>query len=554
MPLLPWRCLCLRGSLAHSAIIALARPLSSSPLPRAQPWPPKRRRRQERGPVASGSRKKRASAPQLSETQGIVQSQGHADSPLLSSSSQPPPSRVTTEGEVRGAVAPASILSSVEEKERELLRYFGRGRHLYDMVQLQSTSFALQRASCTQAQRVPLATLFPAPPRLEGQPSTSVSAAACLTEEPPGGIRVQPSAPCPLSTALATEETPAPTAPSAMPPPLAHVEPSHLFSGDGLQERQHSDWLRFRLLSARFSSATDSNKLFGAAEVPLRDVCTDVTDLWGTACMAWEEAMRTCRGALSSSGPYSVCFLVSYAQTQQRAAVGASMQRIVGQVCELARANSTPQLFRVIPIFIGMRPQALLETRSAACNAPVVEAGAKFDGRSTDNVTYAKGGLYTLAETVQCIARLGPHAFHPRTSADALSPEEPSRATPGLCTLEPQTFLLSDSWLHVRSVADLHSGKGAAGYAASDSRGGFTAAPPTSEEVWGHRGFEAPFFVPESMRRNVHVVPSVVTDCLSPKEERALARYVWCDMQRRVGNRHAAEAQPPPPPPPSKLL
>ncbi|KAG5476132.1 hypothetical protein LSCM4_05090 [Leishmania orientalis] len=550
MPLLSWRCLCLPGSLvAHSAVTTLARPFSSSRFLRARPRPLRRCRQQERSRATSLSRNKNASAPQRSGKQGILHAHPHADTPLFAPSSPPPASLTTTVDEAHTAGAPRGNSSSTEEKERDLLRYFGRGRCLYDTVSLQSASFALQRASCTQAQRVPLATLFPAPPRLDAQPSPSLSAAACLTEESPRRIGVEPSASFPVDMAVATAEAPALTAPSPVSPPLTHFAPSNLFSHDELQGRHHSDWLQFRLLSARFSSASDSNKFFGAAEVPLRDVCADMAELWSTACMAWEEAVRACSAAMPLSRQHSVCFLIGYAQTQQRAAVGASMQRIAEQVCGLTRTNSAPQLFRVIPVFIGMRTQATLKTDSTVCDSPLADVGATIDPRKADSVTYAKGGLYTLAGTVQCITRLGPHAFNPRMPADASPPAESSRTAPELlCTLEPQIFLLSDSWLHVRSVADLHSGHFVGGYSASDSRGGLATASPASERDWDRRSFKAPSFVPESTRRSVHVVPSVVTDHLSRKEERAVARYVWCDVQRRLGGHRTTETLQPPPP------
>lgn len=452
---------------------------------------------------------------------------------------------------MRGAATSLRTSCSTEEKERGLLRYFSCGRCLYDTVPLQSASFALQRASCTQAQRVPLVTLFPAPSPSELRPSLSASAAACPTAESPGPIGVQPPASHPVGKSVATAEGPTQVAPSTASSPLSRVLSSNLFSKYELQERHHSDWLQFRLLSARFSSAFDSNKFFGAAEKPLRDVCADMAEIWDTTCTAWEEAMQARNGATGSGAAglpkrHSACFLVCYVQTQQKAAVGVSMQRIAAQVCELARANYAPQLFRVVPVFIGVRAQMTLCMDATACSFLAADVAATVGAQTTETTVYATGGLYTVAETVQCITHLDPHAFDPRGSSDALPHVASSRGAPELlCTLEPQVFLLSDSWLHVRSVADLYGDDSSMSNSASDNRAASAAASPASEQARNLHAHGARSFVPESTRRNVHVIPAVVADRLSRKEERAIARYIWCDMQRRVsGWRAAATLQP----------
>ncbi|CAG9576428.1 conserved hypothetical protein [Leishmania major strain Friedlin] len=497
-------------------------------------------------PAVSPSSKKHASPPKPSGKQGVFRSHPRGGSQLSSFSSPPSPSPAMTVGDMHGAVAPPRTSCTTEEKERSLLRYFSRGRCLYDTVPLQSASFALQRASCTQAQRVPLVTLFPAPSPSESAASLSTSAAACPTAESPGLIGVQSSASRPVGKSVTTAEGPAPVAPPTASSPLSCNLSSDLFSSYELQEGQHSDRLQFRLLSARFSSASDSNKFFGAAEMPLRDVCADMAEIWDTMCTTWEDAMRAwsgppCSGAAGFSRRHSACFLVCYVQTQQKVAVGMSVQRIAAQVCELARANYAPQLFRVVPIFIGLRAQVTLCMDATACSSLAADVAPMVDARRTETVTYATGGLYTLAETVQCITRLGPHALDPRGSSDASPHVGSSRAAPELlCTLEPQVFLLSDSWLHVRSVADLY-GDDSLSNSASDSRSASAAAPPASEQGQNRHARRATSFVPESTRRNVHVVPAVVADRLSRIEERAIARYIWCNMQRRVSDRRTAE-------------
>ncbi|CAJ1027088.1 hypothetical protein, conserved [Leishmania lindenbergi] len=555
MPLLRWRCLCWRGSLsAYNAVTTVTRPFSRSSLSHARPRSHKRHQQAERSRTAPHPNKKRVSPPQSSGTHGILNSQPHTGSQRFSSAPSLSSSLTMAVGEVCGVVASPSISCSTEEKERELLRYFGRGRCLYDTVPLQSASFALQRASCMHAQRVPLATLFPAMPRLEGSASLSMPTAASPATESPALIRVQSSSSRLVGKAAATAESPALAAQPTASPPLAHFAPSNPFVNYELQARHHPDWLQFRLLSARFSSTSDSNKSFGAAEVPLRDVCADMAELWGTACTTWEEAMRTCCGTAACSAAcfpshYSVCFLVCYVQTQQKAAVGMSMQRIAEQVGELARANYAPQLFRVVPIFIGMRTQVELSMDTTTCDSLAAEVEATVDAQTPDTVTYATGGLYTMAETVQCITRLHPHIFDPRESVDVVShAASPCAASEVVYRLEPQVFLLSDSWLHVRSVADLFSDSSVMAYSASDSPAGFATASPASG--WGRtrHGHRVASFVPESTRHHVHVIPAVVTDRLSQREERAIARYVWCSVQRQVSDhRTAAPLQPPQP-------
>ncbi|GET89468.1 hypothetical protein, conserved [Leishmania tarentolae] len=552
MSLLSWGCQRVRGGRStYGPATALRRPFSSSTLSHARPPSRTRRRQEKRCRVASPSSKERTSPVQPSGKQGILHSHFHGDSQPSSSSLPPPPSLGTTVSDVQRAATPPRISCTTVEKERSLLRYFSRGRCLYDTVPLQSASFALQRASCTQAQRVPLATLFPAPFPLQAPASLSMSAIACPTAESPDAVGVQSSASCPTGKVRTTADGPVPVAPSATSPLLSNAVSSNLFSSYELHERQHSDWLQFRLLSARFSSASDSNKFFGAAEMPLRDVCADVAEIWTTTCTAWEEVICASgeaarSGAADFSRHHSACFLVCYAQTQQKVAVGMSMQRIAAQVCELARARHAPQLFRVVPIFIGVREQAVLRTGPTASSSLATDVEVTAGSRRIGATAYATGGLYTLAETVQCITRLEPHVFDAREFTVALPHVASSRTAPEfLCTLEPQVFLLSDSWLHVRNVADLYSDDSAMSDSASDSRSSSAAACPASEQEWNDHSGRSTSFVPESTRRNVHTVPAVVSDRLSRKEERAIARYIWCDMlQRFTDRRKVATLQP----------
>ncbi|KAK7201227.1 hypothetical protein NESM_000184300 [Novymonas esmeraldas] len=346
------------------------------------------------------------------------------------------------------------------ESERDLLRYFGRARRLYDPVPLHSASFTLQRASAQQAQRVPFATLFP----------TS----------------------------------------SPAPPTGGGDAAADLLAGVQLRASQQTDWQYFRHLSPRFSSVADSSKLFGATEVPLQDVCADVAALWKTACAAWEAAMEVVDGAAHHhrcgdpqrlSRHYAMCLVVCFSQTQEKWAVGSSMRRIASQVCGLASAGAAaPQLFATTPMFVGLQGRDGLGGTASA----------------SDTVAYPTGGLYTLAALVQCLTRLAPHVLHPRACGSPTSLQ-------GLgdpYTLQPLVFLLSDSWLHTRSVADLFG----------DDE--VSAAPPWRDGVVS--------FTPAAVRRSVHVVPAVVSDRLSGKEEDAFARFIWCTMQRQVNVRCGA--------------
>lgn len=100
--------------------------------------------------------------------------------------------------------------------------------------------------------------------------------------------------------------------------------------------------------------------------------------------------------------------------------------------------------------------------------------------------------------------------------------------------LDKRIIFLSDSWLHVRGIADLLRRPGAADRAAANSgedectpRSNRDAAAiaASDDHSVSHRPF---YFVPEYEDKQVYVFPAVITDRLSAKELDAFSQYLWC--------------------------
>ncbi|KPA86853.1 hypothetical protein ABB37_00902 [Leptomonas pyrrhocoris] len=425
----------------------------------------------------------------------------------------------------------------IREKERDLLRYFGRARHHYDAVPLHKATAALQCASNAQANRVPFATLFPSP-----------------TVSPPRASR----------TSLMNAEgganaslyaTTSDDAPYTSPPSVdasAFAAPN-LFVGYDHKLRQFPDWTRARALNTRFGSAVDGNKLFGAREVPLLDISEDTSTVWATLGTAWEEVLlrcsASCSAALSIPSHQSVCFVVCFAQTRQSFAIASSMHFMAQdavQRCAASPAAASP-IFAVVPIYVGVHAPLASTHRGE-------RRGTKQAQRTLHScVEYASGGLYTCSAVTQCLARM-----EPRTCAvPSTEPGQDARTY----RLDAHVFLVSDTWLNARSVADLYAGHlrasdaGAAAMHMADA----TSAHEEREGAEGiHAGVVPIFdmlnvkkdtsaagtgaatepampFIPDASRQHVHVFPGVVFDQLSRKEQSALGAFLWCTMERVCG-------------------
>ncbi|KPI87216.1 hypothetical protein ABL78_3686 [Leptomonas seymouri] len=414
------------------------------------------------------------------------------------------------------AACAASAKRDIRDAEKALLRYFGRARHHYNCVPLHKATAALQCASNTQAHRVPFATLFPSPTLPSPPPSqTPITEAADNTDARP----------------RATNSDGAPSSS----PPLADESPftaPNLFLGYDRRLRQFPDFAKSCLLNTRFGNLVDGNKLYGAREVQLLDISEDVSAVWATLRIAWEDLLRrhssSRRTALRIPLHQSICFLLCFAQSQQSMSITSSMQCIVRDAmkqCEASRTASS-HIFAVVPVYIGL-------------NAPIPSHPL-----SDSCVEYASGGLYTCSAVVQCFSQMKPHTC-------TVAPPSAGGDT-RLHRLDAHIFLLSDSWLNARSVADLHSGHHRAAQAetAASIHSSFRFDSPRGEGAGSKPGAGTAkkpclSFIPDASRSNIHVFPGVMVAQLSPTERAAFGSFLWSTMRRVCGKEGGTHAQRP---------
>lgn len=393
---------------------------------------------------------------------------------------------------------PTPCTASIEEREKELLRYFGRARHHYDVVPLHEASAALQGASRAQACRVPFATLFPAP---VGSASALRSSNEHPTEANDDGDDGTPSH---AKAALLVEDAAAASA-------------TDLFVGYSKALSNVSDFHMSRSLSSRLNSSVDGNKEFGTREVPLRDIAVDSSHLWSSLCGSWESVVdhcASCKPPLWVPSAQSVCFVVCFAQTMQTYTVGNSFRAMAAEavrLCRTSRSAKAASVFAVVPVYVGVEPTtAAAAVRVGQNLSPEVEDG--HAGRCSGGIAYPTGGLYTCAALTQCLSRFAPHT-------------RASTATAGSHTLTPQVFLVSDAWLNARSVADLCSKR----VQPSTRQVQTTKRAASSADNRSQRPLS---FIPEASRRRVHVFPGVISQPLSERERCAFGTSLWSTMER----------------------
>jgi hypothetical protein len=410
---------------------------------------------------------------------------------------------------------------STQERERELLRYFGRARHHYDIVPLHKATAALQCASRTQASRVPFATLFPLPPVSSSSVSLLPYPAATLNADTAASA-VSPLPLFAMNTTTTTTTTAAASV-SLLSRDAIAFSPSHLFVGYDHKLRQNADWTMSRALNNRFGSTVDANKDSGACDVQLHDIAHDTAELWTRLCAAWEAMLQRCArlGGLQEAVPlqHTVCFLLLFSQTREAIPVAASMQAVAQETMRRCRMSGMAgsSVFAVVPVYVGLEGPTPPHTPCEKLDTATSRSKLLCGGASP--IVYPSGGLYTCSAVVQCLARVKPHTCKPAPAAGG----KPHRTF----VLKTDIFLVSDAWLNPRNLADLYST-----HLRTFNRTASMAAQKEDDGAALTPLQHPPSFIPDETRQRVHVFPGVVCDRLSVKEQTAFGSYLWSMMRR----------------------
>ncbi|EPY26844.1 hypothetical protein STCU_06050 [Strigomonas culicis] len=296
-------------------------------------------------------------------------------------------------------------------------------------------------------------------------------------------------------------------------PPLRELSPTatgelppHTLTTEALASASVPEiYGKFNVLNRRYNNTWDSMKDGGGEESSFVDLELDVL----TLLRHIKEAHRTLahfhaaarreggRAARAFPLPDRVVFIIAFSQSRNQRGVAMPMLRMVKEAREAMerhnrRATPTGKVLRVVPVLIGL-----------SCHEDDVRHYASSVRRQAvsaprDYLFYPRGGLYTFNACLQCLCTQVRNLFHHHPSPAARRGRGGGVGNAAVVDpLEFRCFILSEGWLHVRTIASLHH------------RGGADA-------------------VSSHPRCRVEVVPGVVHDYLTGKEMSAFANYIAC--------------------------
>lgn len=268
---------------------------------------------------------------------------------------------------------------------------------------------------------------------------------------------------------------------------------------------------KFNVLNRRYHNVWDGMKDGGGEESSFVDIEEDVLAILHNikeahrALVGYHAADETLPDTEQQARaafllPDRVVFCIAFSQTRNRRGVAIPMLRMVKEVSEsVGRHNrqttTTNKVLRVVPILVGLS----CPEEDVKLYASLAEDRNKDFSAPKDYIFYPKGGLYTFNACLQCLCTQIKNMFHICPSGLDNGVMAPA--------LQFRCFILSEGWLHVRTIASLHHSV-------------YVEAAAAAPEIKGN------------FHNFVEVVPGVVNDCLTGEEIAAFAHYIACRAVR----------------------